>query len=78
MISKFHVLYVGQIDARQHRPRRHAPANERRLLPTSGCARCFATAKDRRPDHGTISALTSCGWPEHHFQREGYEGHPRT
>ena len=70
MISKFHVLYVGQIELDKI-GRDGTPANDRRYS-DERLREVFATAKD------VAQTMDDLGFDvlwmaEHHFQREGYE-----
>src|SRR5882762_1034786 len=70
MISKFHVLYVGQIEL-DNIGRAGTPANDRRYSDERLREVC-ATAKD------VAQTMDDLGFDvlwiaEHHFQREGYE-----
>jgi alkanesulfonate monooxygenase SsuD/methylene tetrahydromethanopterin reductase-like flavin-dependent oxidoreductase (luciferase family) len=70
MISKFHVLYVGQIEL-DNVGRAGTPANDRRYS-DERLREVFATAKD------VAQTMDDLGFDvlwmaEHHFQREGYE-----
>ena len=70
MISKFHVLYVGQIEL-DNIGRAGTPANDRRYS-DERLREVFATAKD------VAQTMDDLGFDvlwmaEHHFQREGYE-----
>src|SRR3954451_20233168 len=70
MISKFHVLYVGQIEL-DNIGLRGTPANDRRYS-DERLREVFATAKD------VAQTMDDLGFDvlwmaEHHFQREGYE-----
>jgi alkanesulfonate monooxygenase SsuD/methylene tetrahydromethanopterin reductase-like flavin-dependent oxidoreductase (luciferase family) len=70
MISKFHVLYVGQIEL-DNIGRDGTPANDRRYS-DERLREVFATAKD------VAQTMDDLGFDvlwmaEHHFQREGYE-----
>ncbi len=73
MITKFSVLYVGQIEL-DHVGRNGTPADERRY-PNERLVEAFWTARDIAQvmdEHGYY-----CLWmAEHHFQREGYEVFP--
>ena len=70
MISKFHVLYVGQIEL-DNIGRDGTPANDRRYS-DERLREVFATAKDvaQTMDELGFDVLWMA---EHHFQREGYE-----
>src|ERR1700675_1440412 len=70
MISKFHVLYVGQIEL-DNIGLNGTPANDRRYS-DERLREVFATVKDVAQ---TMDELNFDGvWmAEHHFQREGYE-----
>jgi alkanesulfonate monooxygenase SsuD/methylene tetrahydromethanopterin reductase-like flavin-dependent oxidoreductase (luciferase family) len=70
MISKFHVLYVGQIEL-DNIGRAGTPANDRRYS-DERLREVFATAKDvaQTMDELGFDVLWMA---EHHFQREGYE-----
>jgi alkanesulfonate monooxygenase SsuD/methylene tetrahydromethanopterin reductase-like flavin-dependent oxidoreductase (luciferase family) len=70
MISKFSVLYVGQIDL-DHVGRDGTPANERRYPNERFIQAYFSTRDVAR----TMDELGyHCLWmAEHHFQHEGYE-----
>jgi alkanesulfonate monooxygenase SsuD/methylene tetrahydromethanopterin reductase-like flavin-dependent oxidoreductase (luciferase family) len=70
MISKFHVLYVGQIEL-DHVGRDGTPANDRRYA-SERLSEVFATSRDiaQTMDELGFHALWTA---EHHFQREGYE-----
>jgi alkanesulfonate monooxygenase SsuD/methylene tetrahydromethanopterin reductase-like flavin-dependent oxidoreductase (luciferase family) len=70
MISKFHVLYVGQIEL-DNIGRDGTPANDRRYS-DERLREVFATVKD------VAQTMDDLGFDvlwmaEHHFQREGYE-----
>src|SRR5215203_691059 len=70
MISKFHVLYVGQIEL-DNIGLNGTPANDRRYS-DERLREVFATAKD------VAQTMDDLGFDvlwmaEHHFQREGYE-----
>ena len=70
MITKFSVLYVGQIDL-DNIGRSGTPANERRY-PNERFAEAFFTAKDVAQTMDELGY--HCLWmAEHHFQHEGYE-----
>jgi alkanesulfonate monooxygenase SsuD/methylene tetrahydromethanopterin reductase-like flavin-dependent oxidoreductase (luciferase family) len=70
MISKFHVLYVGQIEL-DNIGRNGTPANDRRYS-DEHLRGVFATAKDIAQTMDELGFDTL--WlAEHHFQREGYE-----
>src|ERR671919_323409 len=70
MITKFHVLYVGQIEL-DNIGRTGTPANDRRYS-DERLREVFATAKDvaQTMDNLGFDVLWMA---EHHFQREGYE-----
>ena len=70
MISKFHVLYVGQIEL-DNIGLEGTPANERRYS-TERFQEVFATSREiaQTMDELGFHALWTA---EHHFQREGYE-----
>jgi len=70
MITKFHVLYVGQIEL-DNVGRTGTPANDRRYA-SERLSEVFATARDlaQTMDELGFYALWTA---EHHFQREGYE-----
>src|SRR5215510_6548298 len=70
MISKFHVLFVGQIEL-DNIGRDGTPANDRRYS-DERLREVFATAKDVAQTMDELGYDTL--WmAEHHFQREGYE-----
>jgi alkanesulfonate monooxygenase SsuD/methylene tetrahydromethanopterin reductase-like flavin-dependent oxidoreductase (luciferase family) len=73
MITKFSVLYVGQIEL-DNIGRDGTPANDRRY-PNERLAEAFWTARDiaQTMDELGYHALWAA---EHHFQREGYEVFP--
>jgi len=73
MITKFSVLYVGQIEL-DNVGLHGTPANERRYS-NERLAEAFQTAKDvaQHMDELGYYALWTA---EHHFQREGYEVFP--
>src|SRR3954462_8294269 len=70
MISKFHVLYVGQIEL-DNIGRAGTPANERRYS-DERLREVFATAKDIAQTMDDLG-FDVLWMAEHHFQREGYE-----
>jgi alkanesulfonate monooxygenase SsuD/methylene tetrahydromethanopterin reductase-like flavin-dependent oxidoreductase (luciferase family) len=70
MISKFHVLYVGQIEL-DNIGRAGTPANERRCS-DERLREVFATAKDIAQTMDDLG-FDVLWMAEHHFQREGYE-----
>ena len=73
MISKFSVLYVGQIEL-DNVGLDGTPADERRY-PNERLVEAFQTAKEiaqLMDEHGYYCLWTA----EHHFQREGYEVFP--
>ncbi len=73
MISKFSVLYVGQIEL-DNVGLSGTPADERRY-PNERLVEAFSTAKDIAQDMDRLGYY--CLWTaEHHFQREGYEVFP--
>ncbi|HEY7363518.1 MAG TPA: LLM class flavin-dependent oxidoreductase [Methylomirabilota bacterium] len=70
MISKFSVLYVGQIEL-DHVGKDGTPADERRY-PNERFAEVYGTARDIARTMDDLGYY--CLWTaEHHFQREGYE-----
>ena len=73
MISKFHVLYVGQIEL-DNVGRDGTPANDRRYS-DERLREAFFTARDvaQHMDELGYDVLWTA---EHHFQREGYEVFP--
>jgi alkanesulfonate monooxygenase SsuD/methylene tetrahydromethanopterin reductase-like flavin-dependent oxidoreductase (luciferase family) len=73
MITKFSVLYVGQIEL-DNIGRAGTPSDERRY-PNERLAEAFQTAKEiaQQMDELGYHALWTA---EHHFQREGYEVFP--
>ena len=73
MISKFHVLYVGQIEL-DNVGLNGTPANERRYS-DERLREAFFTARDvaQTMDELGFDVLWTA---EHHFQREGYEVFP--
>jgi alkanesulfonate monooxygenase SsuD/methylene tetrahydromethanopterin reductase-like flavin-dependent oxidoreductase (luciferase family) len=73
MITKFHVLYVGQIQL-DNIGRDGTPANDRRDNDEQ-LRQAFFTARDvaRTMDEAGFDVLWTA---EHHFQREGYEVFP--
>jgi alkanesulfonate monooxygenase SsuD/methylene tetrahydromethanopterin reductase-like flavin-dependent oxidoreductase (luciferase family) len=73
MISRFHVLYVGQIEL-DNLGLHGTPANDRRYT-NERLSEVFATARDvaKTMDKLGFHALWTA---EHHFQREGYECFP--
>ena len=73
MISKFHVLYVGQIEL-DNIGLNGTPANERRYS-DERLREAYFTARDvaRTMDELGFDVLWTA---EHHFQREGYEVFP--
>lgn len=73
MITRFSVLYVGQIEL-DNVGRDGAPAEERRY-PNERLAEAFHTAKEIAQLMDELGYY--CLWTaEHHFQREGYEVFP--
>ncbi len=73
MISKFSVLYVGQIEL-DHVGKDGTPADERRY-PNERFAEVYGTARDIARTMDDLGYY--CLWTaEHHFQREGYEVFP--
>ena len=73
MISKFSVLYVGQIEL-DNVGRDGTPADERRY-PNERLVEAFQTAKEIAQLMDELGYY--CLWTaEHHFQREGYEVFP--
>jgi alkanesulfonate monooxygenase SsuD/methylene tetrahydromethanopterin reductase-like flavin-dependent oxidoreductase (luciferase family) len=73
MITKFSVLYVGQIEL-DNVGLQGTPANERRYG-NERLAEAFHTAKDVAQQMDELGYY--CLWTaEHHFQREGYEVFP--
>ncbi|HET8576621.1 MAG TPA: LLM class flavin-dependent oxidoreductase [Methylomirabilota bacterium] len=73
MITRFSVLYVGQIEL-DNIGRDGTPSDERRY-PNERLAEAFQTAKEiaQHMDERGFHALWTA---EHHFQREGYEVFP--
>ncbi len=73
MITKFSVLYVGQVEL-DHVGKDGTPANDRRY-PNERLAEAFWTARDiaQTMDELGYDVLWTA---EHHFQREGYEVFP--
>jgi alkanesulfonate monooxygenase SsuD/methylene tetrahydromethanopterin reductase-like flavin-dependent oxidoreductase (luciferase family) len=70
VISKFSVLYVGQIEL-DHVGKDGTPADERRY-PNERFAEVYGTARDIARTMDDLGYY--CLWTaEHHFQREGYE-----
>ena len=61
MISKFHVLYVGQIELDNIGPERHA--GQRPALFRRTAARGVRHRAGRRADHGRARTSTCCGPP---------------
>ena len=74
MISKFSVLYVGQIEL-DNIGRDGTPSDDRRY-PNERLVEAFQTAKEiaQQMDELGFYALWTA---EHHFQREGYEVFPK-
>ncbi len=73
MITKFSVLYVGQIEL-ENIGRDGTPADERRY-PNERLIEAFDTARDIAQTMDELGFY--CLWTaEHHFQREGYEVFP--
>ncbi len=73
MITKFSVLYVGQIEL-ENIGRDGTPADERRY-PNERLIEAFGTARDIAQTMDELGYY--CLWTaEHHFQREGYEVFP--
>jgi alkanesulfonate monooxygenase SsuD/methylene tetrahydromethanopterin reductase-like flavin-dependent oxidoreductase (luciferase family) len=73
MITKFSVLYVGQIEL-ENIGREGTPADARRY-PNERLVEAFATARDLARTMDDLGFY--CLWTaEHHFQREGYEVFP--
>jgi alkanesulfonate monooxygenase SsuD/methylene tetrahydromethanopterin reductase-like flavin-dependent oxidoreductase (luciferase family) len=73
MITKFSVLYVGQIEL-DNIGRDGTPANDRRY-PNERLIEAFWTARDIAQTMDELGF--DCLWmAEHHFQREGYEVFP--
>ena len=73
MITKFSVLYVGQIEL-ENVGLQGTPANARRY-PNARLAEAFATARDIAQTMDELGYY--CLWTaEHHFQHEGYEVFP--
>jgi len=73
VISKFSVLYVGQIEL-DHVGKDGTPADERRY-PNERFAEVYFTARDIARTMDDLGYY--CLWTaEHHFQREGYEVFP--
>jgi alkanesulfonate monooxygenase SsuD/methylene tetrahydromethanopterin reductase-like flavin-dependent oxidoreductase (luciferase family) len=73
MITKFSVLYVGQIQL-ENIGRDGTPADQRRY-PNERLAQAFWTARDVARTMDELGYY--CLWTaEHHFQREGYEVFP--
>jgi alkanesulfonate monooxygenase SsuD/methylene tetrahydromethanopterin reductase-like flavin-dependent oxidoreductase (luciferase family) len=73
VITKFSVLYVGQIEL-DHVGRDGTPADERRY-PNERLVEAFQTAKEIAQQMDELGYY--CLWTaEHHFQREGYEVFP--
>jgi alkanesulfonate monooxygenase SsuD/methylene tetrahydromethanopterin reductase-like flavin-dependent oxidoreductase (luciferase family) len=73
VISKFSVLYVGQIEL-DHLGKDGTPADERRY-PNERFAEVYGTARDIARTMDDLGYY--CLWTaEHHFQREGYEVFP--
>jgi alkanesulfonate monooxygenase SsuD/methylene tetrahydromethanopterin reductase-like flavin-dependent oxidoreductase (luciferase family) len=73
MISKFHVLYVGQIEL-DNVGLDGTPANDRRYS-NARLSEAFATARDIA-QHMDALGYDVLWTAEHHFQREGYEVFP--
>ena len=73
MISKFHVLYVGQIEL-DNVGRDGTPANDRRYS-DERLREAFFTARDVA-QHMDALGYDVLWTAEHHFQREGYEVFP--
>ncbi len=70
MITKFSVLYVGQIEL-ENIGRDGTPADQRRY-PNERFAEAYFTARDIAREMDELGYY--CLWmAEHHFQREGYE-----